>query len=83
VKELQEALNQIETLEGILPICMYCKKIRNDQNYWQQVEIYISLHSRAEFTHSLCPECLEKYFKRPLEGLRSRRSGCESERSRL
>jgi PleD family two-component response regulator len=70
VKELQEALAQIKTLEGIVPICMYCKKIRNDQNYWQQVEIYISEHSKAEFTHGLCPECMEKYYKRPLEGKR-------------
>ncbi len=69
VKELQEALDQIETLEGILPICMYCKKIRNDQNYWQQVESYISQHSQAEFTHGLCPECFEKHIKRPLQGL--------------
>jgi DNA-binding response OmpR family regulator len=69
VKELQEALDQIKTLEGIVPICMYCKKIRNDQNYWQQVESYLSQHSEAEFTHGLCPECLEKHFKRPLEGL--------------
>jgi DNA-binding response OmpR family regulator len=71
VKELQEALDQIETLEGILPICMYCKKIRNDQNYWQQVETYITQHSQAEFTHGLCPECFEKHIKRPLQGLSS------------
>jgi len=71
VKELQEAFDQIETLEGILPICMYCKKIRNDQNYWQQVESYISQHSQAEFTHGLCPECFEKHIKRPLQGLSS------------
>lgn len=69
VKELQEALQQIKTLQGILPICMFCKKIRNDQNYWQQVESYLSQHSQAEFTHGLCPECLEKHFKRPLESL--------------
>jgi len=66
VKELQEAFNQIEKLEGILPICMYCKKIRNDQNYWQQVETYIGQHSKAEFTHGLCPECYEKHIKNPL-----------------
>jgi sigma-B regulation protein RsbU (phosphoserine phosphatase) len=72
VKELQEALDQIERLEGILPICMYCKKIRNDQNYWQ-VESYISQHSQAEFTHGLCPECFEKHIKRPLQGLSSER----------
>ena len=62
VKELQEALDQIRTLEGIVPICMYCKKIRDDQNFWQQVETYISEHSKAEFTHGLCPDCLEKYL---------------------
>jgi len=67
VKELQEALDQIKTLEGILPICMYCKKIRNDQNYWQQVESYISQHSRAEFTHGLCPECFNKHIRVPLK----------------
>jgi len=71
VKELQEALQQIKTLQGILPICMFCKKIRNDGNYWQQVETYVSQHSKAEFTHGLCPECLEKYFKRPLAVLPS------------
>jgi DNA-binding response OmpR family regulator len=73
VKELQEALDRIKTLEGILPICMYCKKIRNDQNYWEQVDIYIEEHSNVEFTHSLCPDCMEKRIKRPLEALRSER----------
>ena len=68
VQELQEALEQIRTLQGVLPICMYCKKIRNDQNYWQQVETYIGQHSQAEFSHGLCPECFEKHFKRPTEG---------------
>jgi CheY-like chemotaxis protein len=68
VQELQEALEQIRTLQGVLPICMYCKKIRNDQNYWQQVETYVSQHSQAEFSHGLCPECFEKHFKRPTEG---------------
>ena len=68
VQELQEALEQIRTLQGVLPICMYCKKIRDDQNYWQQVETYVSQHSQAEFSHGLCPECFEKHFKRPTEG---------------
>jgi CheY-like chemotaxis protein len=72
VKELQEAFDQIKTLEGIVPICMYCKKIRDDQNFWQQVETYIGEHSKAEFTHGLCPDCLEKYFRQPLEGARSK-----------
>ena len=68
VQELQEALEQIRTLQGVLPICMYCKKVRNDQNYWQQVESYVSQHSQVEFSHGLCPECFEKHFKRPTEG---------------
>jgi phosphoserine phosphatase RsbU/P len=62
VEELQEALTHVKTLKGLLPICCHCKKIRDDQNYWQQVESYISLNSEAEFTHSICPECLEKYY---------------------
>jgi DNA-binding response OmpR family regulator len=68
VQELQEALEQIRTLQGVLPICMYCKKVRNDQNYWQQLETYISQHSQAEVSHGLCPECFEKHFKRSTEG---------------
>ncbi len=73
VKELEKALACVKQLQGLLPICSYCKKIRNDKNYWQQVDIYISQHSKAEFTHGLCPECLEKYYKKPLEALRSKK----------
>lgn len=69
VRVLEEALNKIETLHGLLPICSYCKKIRNDQNYWQQLETYIAQHSGAEFSHGICPECLEKYIKPQLAGL--------------
>lgn len=57
---LQDALSKIKTLSGLLPICSNCKKIRNDQGYWQQVEIYIKNKTDAEFSHSICPECLEK-----------------------
>jgi len=59
-KELSEALAQVKRLKGLLPICMFCKKIRNDENYWQQVEEYVAAHSDADFTHSICPECLKK-----------------------
>lgn len=59
IQELQEALNQVKALEGILPICSFCKKIRDDRNYWRQVEDYISSHSEARFTHSVCPECIK------------------------
>ena len=55
--ELKEALDRIQTLQGLLPICAWCKKIRDDQGYWQQVEVYIRDRSEADFTHSICPEC--------------------------
>ena len=62
ITELQEALDNIKTLRGILPICAHCKKIRDDHGYWQQVETYISQHSDAQFTHGLCRECMEKLY---------------------
>lgn len=61
-KELSEALAHIKQLKGMLPICMHCKKIRNDENYWQQVEEYLAEHTEADFSHSICPECLEKHY---------------------
>jgi DNA-binding response OmpR family regulator len=62
VSELREALAQVKTLGGLLPICSGCKKIRDDKSYWSQVESYIASRSEATFTHSLCPDCLKKYF---------------------
>jgi len=59
---LQTALDQVHTLQGILPICCHCKKIRDDNDYWQRVEDYISRHSGARFTHGICPECLERHY---------------------
>jgi DNA-binding response OmpR family regulator len=67
VRDLEAALKQVKQLRGLLPICMYCKKIRNDGDYWQQVETYISDHSEAEFSHGICPECYEKLMKSQLE----------------
>lgn len=64
IAKLQDALGQIKTLTGLLPICANCKKIRNDQGYWERIEAYIAKHSRAEFTHGLCPECREKLYPR-------------------
>ncbi len=65
--ELQDALAKVKLLSGFLPICASCKKIRNDQGYWQQIEAYISEHSEAEFSHGVCPDCAErlygKYYK--------------------
>jgi DNA-binding response OmpR family regulator len=60
VRELEEALGQVKQLRGLLPICAWCHKIRDDQNYWQTVESYFSAHSQARFTHGICPECFEK-----------------------
>jgi DNA-binding response OmpR family regulator len=57
VEELEKAVSNVQHLQGLLPICSWCKRIRNDQNYWQRVETYISEHSGATFTHGICPEC--------------------------
>ncbi len=62
-KELQEALTDIKQLTGMLPICASCKKIKDDKGYWQGVESYISRHSKAVFTHGLCPECEKKVYE--------------------
>jgi PAS domain S-box-containing protein len=62
VAELQDALENIRTLRGIIPICASCKKIRDDTGYWQQVEVYVRDHSEAQFSHGLCPECVKKFY---------------------
>ncbi len=62
ISRLQEALDNIKTLKGLLPICAGCKKIRDDKGYWNQIESYIRDHSDAEFSHSICPECAEKMY---------------------
>ncbi len=67
--ELRQAMEDIKTLQGILPICMHCKKIRNDKGYWEQVEEYISHHSEALFTHCICPLCMQKHYPEPLPAL--------------
>jgi len=59
VVELQDALSKVKQLGGLLPICSYCKRIRSDQNYWEQVESYIAHHSEAQFSHGICPQCFE------------------------
>jgi hypothetical protein len=60
--ELQEALANVKTLSGMLPICAWCKKVRDDKGYWNQIETYIKDHSGVDFSHSICPECLEKRY---------------------
>ena len=63
IRELQEALANVKALSGMLPICAWCKKVRDDKGYWNQVEQFIRDHSEAEFTHGICPDCAEKYKK--------------------
>lgn len=69
VQELTQALQQVKQLQGLLPICSYCKKIRGDDNYWQQVESYICQHSEVQFSHGICPECYEGIVKPELDKL--------------
>jgi len=71
VAELMAALSQVKQLQGILPICGHCKKVRNDQDYWQQVEGYISAHTEVQFSHSICPQCYETIVAPELERLSS------------
>ena len=60
VRELEEAMASVKTLQGLLPICCYCKKIRDDGNYWHRVESYIGEHANVRFSHGICPECSQK-----------------------
>jgi len=82
IRELEEALEHVRRLQGILPICMYCKKIRSDEQYWQEVEQYISEHSDAMFSHSVCPDCYKKYLEPQLEDLeKDSRTGSDASRA--
>jgi K+-sensing histidine kinase KdpD len=63
VRELSEVLANVRELEGLLPMCAWCKKVRDDQGYWQQIETYISAHTKADCTHGICPECQAKYME--------------------
>ena len=60
--QLRQALDQVKKLKGIVPICMHCHKIRNDEEIWERLEAYISEHTEAELSHGICPECMEKYY---------------------
>ena len=69
IVDLREALEQIKTLKGVLPICMHCKKIRDDEGYWHQVEVYVRDHTEADFTHGLCAECMKDFYGEDAEGV--------------
>jgi hypothetical protein len=71
LRELQTALGEVRELREILPICSYCKSIRNDKNYWQTVETYIANHTKAQLSHGICPNCYENVFKPELNRAKS------------
>jgi DNA-binding response OmpR family regulator len=71
IRQLEEALSRVTQLQGLLPICSYCKKIRNDRNYWQQVEGYISEHTEVQFSHGICPECYTRFVQPELDRLQA------------
>ncbi|MGE3276425.1 MAG: response regulator transcription factor [Vicinamibacterales bacterium] len=71
VAHLQDALSRVKQLQGLLPICSYCKRIRDDRNYWQQVESYIAEHADVQFSHSYCPDCYAHYVEPQLRELPS------------
>jgi CheY-like chemotaxis protein len=72
VRELEQALHRVQQLQGLLPICCYCKRIRDDSNYWQQVEDYLSAHSGAQLSHGICPQCFETIVKDQLRAHQGR-----------
>ena len=61
IAELRASLEMVKTLKGLIPICSYCHKIRDDQGYWNQLEAYLEKHSEAEFSHGMCPTCLARF----------------------
>lgn len=62
VKELKQALAEVRTLKGIVPICANCKNVRDDQGYWNRVESYLNEHTEADFTHAVCPDCMKRLY---------------------
>jgi CheY-like chemotaxis protein len=68
LKELQDAISTIKTLSGLLPICAWCKSVRDDSGYWMRVEQFVEQHSKATFSHSVCPQCANRYFGPEMNG---------------
>ncbi len=66
-EEISDSILEIKKLSGLLPICAWCKKLRDDEGYWKSVEEYISEQTKAEFTHGMCPECQQKFFEEHTE----------------
>ena len=70
ISELENAISQIQTLEGLLPVCSYCHKIRDDDNYWQKVDTYMSAKTNVKVSHGICPDCFEKHVQPELDQLK-------------
>lgn len=73
IKNLQNALKKIKTLSGLLPICSNCKKIRDDKGHWHEVETHVRKHSNADFSHTLCPDCMKKLYPKQFEKLQDKK----------
>jgi CheY-like chemotaxis protein len=78
IRQLQDALSNVKKLQGLIPICCYCKKIRGDENYWEQVEAYVSAHSDARFSHGICPECMDTVVRKELEQILPKNQSVET-----
>lgn len=73
IHQLEEALQKVHELQGLLPICCYCKKVRDDQNYWHEVENYVSVRSGTTFSHGICPDCRDHVVKSQMDELTAKR----------
>lgn len=72
ITELTAALNEVKTLRGILPVCSFCKKIRDDSGYWEQVDVYLQQHSGADISHGICPSCAEEHYPEIYQKIKAR-----------
>ncbi|NOY70294.1 MAG: DUF3365 domain-containing protein [Deltaproteobacteria bacterium] len=80
INKLEKSLEEVKTLKGFIPICSSCKKIRNDGGYWEQIEKYISERSDAEFSHGICPDCMEKLYPEYAEEIKKKKMKKENEK---
>lgn len=78
VKQLEEALTRVKQLHGLLPICSYCKNVRDDHDYWQRVEDYIAAHSEVRFSHGICPRCYHERVEPELESMSAANAACNA-----
>lgn len=74
ISDLKKALSEVKTLRGILPICSFCKKVRDDEGYWNQVEVYVKQHSEVDFSHGICPECIKIHYPKEFDKIQKKRN---------